>query len=101
MNGIQLNSFLTAFLSIYVLQSFFVVWLESLNRKHLEQKGNRIPEGFDGFIDQAKLSKITAYTREQSRIGIIEHITSDVILLVLILSGFLPHLARLLSDAWH
>jgi STE24 endopeptidase len=101
MSGIQLNSLFTVFLSIYVLQSFFVVWLESLNRKHLEQKGNRIPQGFEGFIDQAKLRKITAYTREQSRIGIIEHVASDVILLVVILSGFLPHLARLLSDAWH
>lgn len=94
---IQFNLLLLGFVTLYVLQLGFDAWLEQLNRKHLAQSGDRVPPSFEGFIDAAKLSSISAYTLQKSRLTLIEKVTSEAVLLGLIVSGLLPILADLLE----
>ena len=53
------------------------------------------PAGFEGFIDDSKLTAAGAYAQAKTRIGIFEQIASDLTLFVIVLSGFLPLLVRL------
>jgi len=96
---IQLNVLLLGYLAIYLLQTGFSLWLEHLNRKYLEEKGQKVPPLFEGFIDQQKLTQSTAYTLENSRFSIRQGLFNELILLTFLLSGFLPFLDRL-SSGW-
>src|SRR4030042_5274216 len=96
---IQLNVLLVGYLGVYLLQAGFSLWLEHLNRKHLEEKGQKVPPLFEGFIDQPKLTRSMAYTLENSRFSIRQGLFNEIILLAFLLSGFLPFLDRL-SSGW-
>lgn len=89
------NLFLIGFLMIYFLELFFSLWLEKVNRRHLKTHGGHVPELFAGFIDGQKLSRIVAYTLENSRFGSFQQLFSDLVLLVILLSGFLPFIDEL------
>lgn len=91
------NLLLIGFLAIYFLEPVFSFWLEAINRRQLKAQGDQVPKPFEGFIDSQKLSRIVAYTLENSRFGTIQQISGEIILLVILLSGFLPlldHLTR-------
>lgn len=90
---IEVNLFLIFFLAVYVLQTFFDLGLEKLNLKYLAQRRNQVPPSFDGFIDASRLSKMTAYAFHQSRLSGARSLTSDLLLLIVILSGIMPALA--------
>jgi STE24 endopeptidase len=92
------NGLLLGFLIVFLLPTVFSLWLEYLNRNHLNEKGRTVPEIFEGFIDQEKLNQSRIYTLENSRFGVVEGLFTELILLILILSGFLPYLARLTSS---
>jgi STE24 endopeptidase len=87
-----LNLFLAGFLVIYLAQALFDFGLEILNLKYLDQNRSYIPQPFMGFIDESRLSRINAYTLERSRLGSVRSATAEVLLLILILSGFMPAL---------
>lgn len=87
---VELNWLLFCFLLLYIGESVFNAWVERLNLIHSENRADRVPEGFEEFIDDSKLTKARAYTREKTRLGIFEQLASDVTLLVVLLSGFLP-----------
>lgn len=87
---ITFNLLLIGFLVIYFLELIFSLCLEAINRRHLTVQGGQVPEIFEGFIDGQKLSRIVAYTQEKSRFGSFQQIFSDLILLVILLSSFLP-----------
>ncbi len=94
---IAMNLFLIFFLAVYLFQTFFDLGLEKMNLKYLAQRRNQVPPSFDGFIDASRLSKINAYTFLQSRLSTDRSLTSDLLLLVVILSGAMPALAWLLA----
>ncbi len=87
---VELNWLLFCFLLLYIGESVFNIWVERLNLIHSENRADKVPEGFEEFIDDSKLTKARAYTREKTRLGIFEQLASDVTLLVVLLSGFLP-----------
>ncbi|MBI4965898.1 MAG: M48 family metallopeptidase [Desulfomonile tiedjei] len=87
------NLILTCFVTVYLLQLAFCIWLENLNRNHLTLQGKEVPEQMQGFIDKEKLGRINAYAGEKSRIFVIEKLVGDAILLGLIFSGPLNDLA--------
>jgi len=95
---IAMNLFLIFFLAVYLFQTFFDLGLEKLNLKYLAQRRNQVPPSFDGFIDAARLSKINAYTFLRSRLSTDRSLTSDLLLLVVLLSGAMPALAWLLTE---
>jgi STE24 endopeptidase len=96
---IPFNFLLAGFLAVYVLQLILSIGLERLNQRHLQRQGGHIPAVFEGFIDREKLASILAYSRENSRLETFQQITSGLILLVIILSGFLPFIDDI-SQRW-
>jgi len=51
--------------------------LSWLNLRHLERFGHRVPRGLEGEVDAEKLRKISDYTAERSRFGLIHHAISS------------------------
>ena len=95
---IQFNILLVGYLAVFLLQTFFSLWLEYRNRNHLKEKGREVPRLFEGFIDQEKLNQSTAYTLENSRFSVRQGLFDEIVLLTFLLSGFLPFLDHLSSD---
>jgi STE24 endopeptidase len=91
------NGLLLGFLFVYILQTVFSLWLEYLNRNYLKEKGRSVPLVFEGFIDQQKLDRSRDYTLENSRFSVGQELFGEIILLIILLSGFLPFLDRLAS----
>ncbi len=75
-----------------ILFSGRFIWryaLESVNIKHLQKNGRKIPASFEQAIDKDTLNKMVDYTIDSSRLGSREELTDDIITLV-ILFLFLP-----------
>ena len=95
---VELNWLLFCFLFLYVGQSAFKIWVERINLIHCLKHANMVPAGFEGFIDDSKLAGAGAYAQAKTRSGIFEQIASDLTLLVILLSGFLPMLVRMSNN---
>jgi len=95
---ITINSFLFAFLVIYVFGSVANIIIDIVNADHLRKKGMRAPPEFKGLVDDAKLSDINSYTADNTRISVVKSLISILFFLAIILYGFLPWLDSLFSD---
>ncbi len=84
---VQLSFHLGLFLAVFALAMILRLLLNRMNILHLKNLGHRVPADFEGFIDGKTLVRMRDYTLETSRIGSIENLTSDMILLFFILSG--------------
>jgi hypothetical protein len=96
---IQFNVLLAVFLLFFSVCSLLRWQLARLNVSHLRRYGRAVPEVFAGEIDGETLAKMIDYTIASSRFGSFESIFGDAILVVVLLSGFLPWLAGAVS-AW-
>lgn len=94
---ITINAFLLTFLLIYVLGSVADVVLDIVNAVHLKKNGMRVPSAFKGLVDDAKLRNINSYTIDNTRISVLNNIISIIFLLAIIIYGFLPWLAEMVS----
>ncbi|MBA4394358.1 MAG: peptidase M48 [Desulfobacca sp.] len=92
---ITYNLLLSLFLAIYFFELILSLWLETVNRRHLREKGTQVPESFSGFIDEEKLARSVSYTLRNSRFGMVHQISGEIVLLIILLSGFLPFLEHL------
>jgi STE24 endopeptidase len=86
----QFNPLFFAFLFFFLLRSAAQILLESLNIARLRTHGGRPPEVFRETIDAEKLGKISAYTVDSSRFGILSALADQALLLFILLSGLLP-----------
>lgn len=75
--------------SVYFLVAGFGYWLKYLNLTYLKIHGGSVPPEFIGSIDPAKLQKISNYTVENSRIGLVESVLGDVITVLFLFGGLL------------
>lgn len=64
----------------------FSYWLQHINLQYLKQYGSKVPEGFEGEIDEEKLRRSSAYTFDSSRLGLWDSLFDNA-LLVLFLFG--------------
>ncbi|MBI5569941.1 MAG: M48 family metallopeptidase [Desulfomonile tiedjei] len=99
------NYVAVAFVAVYLAELGFFLWMERLNRKHLEAAGDNLPRCFEGVIDRETLVRSNAYTLARSRLATAHKTVSDLILLALILSGAVVGLDRVsghlgLGDPW-
>ena len=78
-----------ALLLIYLLELVIGYVLRYLNLRHLKLHGSEVPPNFTGAIDPETLRKTSAYTLEQSRVGLIESIFGAVILVVFLFGGLM------------
>lgn len=96
---IQFNLLLFIFLIIFLLRSATQILLDRLNIAHLRKHGGRIPEAFRETINEEKLKKISAYTIDSSRFGMIATLADQILLLIILLSGILPRV-HAAADFW-
>ena len=95
---ITINSFLSAYLLIYLVSSVTDIIIDLINGVHLRRHGKVIPPGFEEIIDQEKLGRITDYTVENSSLTVARTIAGKIVFLFIILSGILPWLAEILRE---
>lgn len=65
-------------------------WLAWLNRRHVRQHADAVPEAFRGIIDDETYAKSVHYTLAKSRFGQVEDLYGTVVLLIVLFSGLLP-----------
>ncbi len=94
------NLILFAFLAVYLADTCLTLWLDSLNARRLKQSGNGVPQGFEDFVDAGTLAEMRHYSLENLRFGTVRTVVFDAALLVLLLSGVLPPITRLLSGTF-
>jgi STE24 endopeptidase len=82
-------------LVLYLLTVAAGYLLSALNISHLKRFGNIVPNGFEGFIEPETLAKTTAYTLEKNRLGLVESILDNLLLLLFLFGGLL-----VLYDRW-
>jgi STE24 endopeptidase len=63
--------------------------LQYLNLSHLEEHGRAVPPEFEGVVDPATLKKISDYTIENSRFGLLESVVDNLVLLAFLFLGLL------------
>ncbi|MBE9593924.1 MAG: hypothetical protein IMF19_10660, partial [Proteobacteria bacterium] len=97
---IQFNALLIAFLAVFVFQSLFQLALNLINITHLHRHGKHVPRVFQDTVDKEKFSKIISYTADSTRFGIVEKLFDQALLLVILLTGFLPWFVEIINT-WH
>ena len=97
---IQFNALLIAFLALFVFQSLFQLALNLINISHLRRHENHVPRVFQGIVNKEKFSTIIAYTADSTRFGIVERLFDQALLLVILLTGFLPWFVEIITT-WH
>ena len=63
--------------------------LRSLNLRHLKLHGAEVPAGFAGAVDGETLARTSAYTFERSRVGLVESLADDMLVIVFLFGGLL------------
>jgi STE24 endopeptidase len=94
---IQINSLLLTFLAVFLLRSGIQIYLNRINISHLRQHGTTVPEIFQDIIDPEKLKSISAYTIDSDHFNMVATLANQGLFLVILLSGFLPWLAKTIS----
>jgi STE24 endopeptidase len=64
-------------------------WLKYLNLAYLKVHGRTVPAEFQEVIDPALLKKISDYTLENSRVGLIESIIGNLLTILFLFGGLL------------
>ena len=97
---IQWNTLLIVFLLVFVFRFLFQLTLNLANISHLRRHGNHVPRVFQGTVDEKKLSRMSAYTADSTRFGIVAKLFDQAVLLAIVLTGFLPWLVEEIT-AWN
>ncbi len=82
---LSMNELLTVIIVAYLIIVAFGYWLDFLNLSHLKKHGSVIPPEFEGYIDQALLSKTIDYTVEHTKFGFVSSIFNNMVFLLFIL----------------
>ena len=79
----------------YLLVTAAGYFLRALNLRHLKLHGNEIPAGFEAAIDAETLARTSAYTVEQSRLGLWSSLFDNALLLLFLYGGVI-----VIYDRW-
>ena len=83
---------LILFVVLLGLKTVFEIWLEWLNRQHVEKASDSVPEPFRDFIDRETYQKTIDYTLAKSQFGLVETFFDAAFIAIVILGGILPWL---------
>ena len=95
---IHFNPLLATFVAMVLLRSAAQVVLYQLNTSFLRREGDRVPDVFQDIVDRDKLRRISAYTLDSSKVGMVSTLFNQAVLLVILLSGILPWLAEMIHS---
>jgi STE24 endopeptidase len=85
----------TLSLLIFVAVALTRLALAWLNLRHLEREGHRVPAGLEAEVDAQRLAKISDYTAERARFGLLHSALSSLAFGAFLFAGGLG-----LYDAW-
>lgn len=88
--------FFYLFLTFFILHESWDIFLNLLNRAHLHKHRQRIPEFYQGKIDQATYQKSIDYTLEKSRFGLLTGLLKIPFIWLAIFFGVFAQLDHLL-----
>ncbi len=74
---------------VYVLIQGFKYFLEYVNLRHVQGRGDRVPPEFANVIDKAMLGKMRVYLTEKTRFDIICSACSSCVIILFFFGGFL------------
>ena len=94
---ISLNTYLIAYICIYLTSFALYFAIERINVNYLKKYGQKVPVAFEGMIDEKELQKISRYTTDNIRFKLFQTSISKLVFLYIILSGLLPWLAESLA----
>jgi STE24 endopeptidase len=84
-----MNRYQLIILFLFLLVQGAEYWLELINLRYMKKYGTRVPEGFEGAVDEPTLKKTHAYTVETSSLSLVESLFDSGLLLVFIFGGLL------------
>ena len=82
-------------LLIFLVVAALRLLLAWLNLRHLQRAGHVVPPELSADIDTLRLRKISAYTAERARFGLVHSLASSVVTGAFVFGGGLG-----LYDAW-
>jgi len=85
-------------LIVYLTTLILQYWLDIVNIGHMKKYGTKIPEGFEGFIDEAVLKRTHAYTLERNSFSVVESLFSSIMTLLFLFGGLLGRYASWVSS---
>tara|TARA_Y100000588_G_scaffold108236_2_gene118649 strand:- start:6517 stop:7761 length:1245 start_codon:yes stop_codon:yes gene_type:complete len=91
---------ITTFIILLVLDLAKSITLDLLNAKNIRANKDRIPDAYREVMDKETYQKSVAYSLEKSRFSLITTVYGGLLLLLLVLSGFLPWLWFFLENFW-
>jgi len=94
---ISFNTYLIAYICIYLTSFALYFAIERINVNYLKKYGQKAPVAFEGMIDEKELQKISRYTTDNIRFKLFQTSISKIIFLYIILSGILSWLAESLA----
>lgn len=78
-----------ALFGLFACITAFTYWMRHINLRYLRMHGSKVPEGFEGAIDEEKLRISTAYTVDSSRLGLWDSLFDNVLLILFLFGGVL------------
>lgn len=74
---------------LFAAVTAFTYWLRHINLQHLKHHGTRVPDGFEGSIDEDKLRRSSAYTVDSSRLGLWDSLFDNTLLIIFLFGGLI------------
>ncbi len=90
-----MQKYLLIILFSYLFVQGFEYWLKFMNLRYMKKHGKDIPPVFKGYIDEATLKKIHAYTIEKSSFSFIKSFYGNALVLIFLFGGLLK-----IYNAW-
>jgi len=82
----------------YLVFQMVRYWLDFMNISYMKKHGTKVPEGFEGHIDETLLRKTHAYAIEHNTFSLIESAFSSVMTIVFLYGGLLGLYASWVSS---
>jgi len=84
-----MQKYLLIILFSYLFVQGFEYWLKFMNLRYMKNRGKDIPPVFKGYIDEATLKKIHAYTIEKNSFTFIKSFYGNALVLIFLFGGLL------------
>jgi STE24 endopeptidase len=84
-----MQTYLLIILFSYLFVQGFEYWLKFMNLRYMKNRGKDIPQVFKGYIDEATLKNIHAYTIEKSSFSFIKSFYGNALVLIFLFGGLL------------
>ncbi|MDB6029889.1 MAG: peptidase [Verrucomicrobiales bacterium] len=94
------NTTAWAILGLLVLRWVVQLWLDRLNLANVRANAATVPDAFKNIMDEATYRKSVAYTLAKGRLRGFQLSYDFVVLLIVLLSGLLPHVFEAFTRAW-